>query len=126
MEYMFNNCGSLETIPILKADSCININSVFDYANKLANFGGFENLGKAYTRRSSNYYTYSLNLNYANSFTHDSLINVINGLYDLNLSYDVANGGTLYPQNLALGNTNKSKLTEEEIAIATNKGWNVV
>lgn len=126
MEYMFNSCRSLKTIPILKADSCININSVFDYADKLANFGGFENLGKAYTYRSSNYYTYSLNLNYANSFTHDSLMNIINGLYDLNLSYDVANGGTLYPQNLALGNTNKSKLTEEEIAIATNKGWNVV
>lgn len=125
MECMFNSCRSLKTIPMLKADSCININSVFDYADKLANFGGFENLGKAYTHRSSNYYTYSLNLNYANSFTHDSLINIINGLYDLNLSYNVANGGTLYPQNLALGNTNKSKLTEEEIAIATNKGWNV-
>ena len=126
MEYMFSDCKSLKTIPMLKADSCININSVFDHANKLANFGGFENLGKAYTYRSSNYYMYSLNLNYANSFTHDSLINIINGLYDLNLSYDVANGGTLYPQNLSLGNTNKSKLTEEEIAIATNKGWNVV
>lgn len=25
-----------------------------------------------------------------------------------------------------LGNTNKAKLTTEEIAIATNKGWNVI
>lgn len=30
------------------------------------------------------------------------------------------------PQTLQLGNTNKAKLTAEEIAIATNKGWNVI
>lgn len=27
---------------------------------------------------------------------------------------------------LKLGDTNKAKLTAEEIAIATNKGWNVI
>ena len=52
-------------------------------------------------------------------------MNVINNLYDLNLTYDVANGGTLYAQSLVLGSTNMDKLTAEEIAIATAKGWNV-
>lgn len=52
-------------------------------------------------------------------------MDVINKLYDLNLTYDVANGGTLYTQVLSLGDTNKEKLTAEEIAIATNKGWTV-
>jgi hypothetical protein len=66
-----------------------------------------------------------LNLSTCTALTHDSLINVINGLYDLNLTYDVANGGTLYTQTLNLGSTNKAKLTAEEIAIATAKGWTV-
>ena len=48
-------------------------------------------------------------------------MNVINNLYDLNLTYNVANGGTLYTQSLNLGSTNKAKLTAEEIAIATAK-----
>ena len=44
---------------------------------------------------------------------------------DKHTSYDVANGGTLYTQQLVLGSTNMAKLTAEEIAIATNKGWTV-
>jgi hypothetical protein len=52
-------------------------------------------------------------------------MNVINNLYDLNLTYDVANGGTLYTQKLTLGSTNLAKLTADEIAIATSKGWTV-
>ena len=57
---------------------------------------------------------------------NESLMNVINNLYDLNLTYDVANGGTLYRQILRLGSTNLAKLTSDEIAIATNKGWDVI
>jgi len=60
------------------------------------------------------------------NLSHESLIDIItNGLYDLNLTYDVANGGKLYTQQLILGSTNMAKLTAEEIAIATNKGWSV-
>lgn len=51
--------------------------------------------------------------------THDSLMNVINNLYDIKSK-------GVKPQTLQLGNTNKAKLTAEEIAIATNKGWNVI
>lgn len=125
MDSMFRGCYLLKTLPAFKADSCKDVNSMFDNTNALSDFGGLENLGKAYVQHSTNYYLYGVNVVRSNNLTHDSLMNIINGLYDLNLSYDVANGGTLYPQNLALGKTNKSKLTEEEIAIATNKGWNV-
>ena len=60
------------------------------------------------------------------SITKESLIDVINnGLYDLSLTYDVANGETLYTQQLVLGSTNLAKLTADEIAIATSKGWSV-
>lgn len=39
--------------------------------------------------------------------------------------YDIKSKG-VKPQTLQLGDTNKAKLTAEEIAIATNKGWNVI
>ena len=45
--------------------------------------------------------------------------NVINNLYDIKSK-------GVKPQTLQLGDTNKAKLTTEEIAIATNKGWNVI
>jgi len=45
-------------------------------------------------------------------------MNVINNLYD------IATKGC-NTQQLVLGSTNIAKLTAEEIAIATNKGWTV-
>lgn len=50
--------------------------------------------------------------------THNSLMDIINKLYDL-----TANGKN--SQQLTLGETNIAKLTEEEISIATNKGWTI-
>lgn len=123
--YMFSECTSLEFAPTYNSDKVIAVSSIFYKCTNLADLGGLLNLGKGYTRASSNYSNYKLSLSTANKLTHDSLMNVINNLYDLNLTYDVANGGTLYAQGLILGSTNISKLTAEEIAIATAKGWNV-
>ena len=126
MPSMFSGCSSLTTIPQLDASKVNDINStMFLNCTKLADFGGLKDLGKAYTNTIKNYAYYRLNLSSCTSLTHDNLINVINNLYDLNLTYDVANGGTLYTQSLVLGSTNKAKLTNEEIAIATSKGWTV-
>ena len=47
------------------------------------------------------------------SLTHDSLMNVINEAADVTAS----------PKTLTLGTKNLNKLTDEEKAIATNKGW---
>lgn len=123
---MFNGCSKLKEIPLLNCDNVIIINRIFIYCNKLENIGGLENLGKAYKQKTENYQNYELLLSSSNSLTHESLMNVINNLYDLNLTYNVAEGGILYKQKLNLGATNKAKLTEEEIQIAINKGWNVV
>jgi hypothetical protein len=46
-------------------------------------------------------------------------------LYDLNLTYNVENGGTLKTQTVDLHADVIAKLTPEEIAIATDKGWTV-
>lgn len=97
----------------------------FGYLFNLTNLKFMNNLGKGYTQKSSNYYNYQLNIGGSSKLTHDSLMSIINNLYDLNLTYNVANGGTLYTQRLSLSSSNINKLTAEEIAIATNKGWSV-
>lgn len=48
---------------------------------------------------------------------HDTLIRILNALYDY------ASEGSSATYTLTLGTTNLAKLTDEEKAIATNKGW---
>ena len=115
----FYVCSNLQTINKLDGSSLINISAMFSSCPKLANFGGIENLGKSYlTSASNNYMYYKLDLSDCTLLTHDSLMNVINGLYD------IATKGC-NTQQLVLGSTNLAKLTAEEIAIATEKGWTV-
>ena len=121
----WGNTPKLKTISQLDASSCTNLSSTFMSCAALTDFGGLINIGKGYTQASNNYSSYKIDLSACTLLTHDSLMNVINGLYDLNLTYNVAGGGTLYTQTLKLGSTNLAKLTADEIAIATNKGWNV-
>ena len=126
ISYFYDYCSALVEAGELKGDACTEIYRAFRYCSKLEIFGGIKNYGMAFatiTTANNNFSTYDLSS--CTKLTHDSLMNVINGLYDLNLTYDVANGGTLYTQKLTLGSTNKAKLTAEEIAIATNKGWTV-
>ena len=125
MEYFFRDCTQLVNIPEYNAEK---VNMIFRFLTEsyeLKNMGGLVNLGKAYTSKRANDSYYTLDVHYCNKLTHDSLMNIINKLYDLNLTYNVANGGTLYTQQLVIGATNIAKLTSEEIAIATNKGWTV-
>ena len=120
MSDMFNFCKSLTTIPQLDASKVTNVNGIFVSCKSLTTLGGFTNLGQAYdTTKSANYTYYKLDLSYSTNLTHDSLMNVITNLYN------IASIG-VKPQQLKLGSTNLAKLTEEEIAIATSKGWNVV
>ena len=119
MARMFRYCYALQNIPKLNAEKVTNISSVIYSCSKLETFGGFENLGQAYdTTKSANYSNYTLDLSTCNKLTHDSLMNVINNLYDIKSK-------GCNPQSLVLGSTNISKLSAEEIAIATNKGFNV-
>ena len=119
---MFEGCTSLETVPILDASNVGNISKIFKDCPSLVMLGGLKNLGMDY---SSAYYIhankreYTLDLSYSPLLTHDSLMNIINNLYDIKSK-------GVKPQTLQLGDTNKAKLTAEEIAIATNKGWNVI
>lgn len=120
MWYMFFKCTSLTTVPMLDASKIINVYNMFNNCSSLVTLGGLKNLGMSYqTNWIDNVSVATLNLSDSPLLTHDSLMNVINNLYDIKSK-------GVKPQTLQLGNTNKAKLTAEEIAIATNKGWNVI
>ena len=100
MTNMFFRCVSLTTVPLFDTSSVTNMNNMFNGCNKLTNLGGFKNLGVA------------INLSASILITEESMVNVFNNLATVTTS-----------QTLTLGSTNLAKLTDEEKAIATGKGW---
>lgn len=125
----FNNCfpssttAKLETIPLLDLSSANAMSSFIGTLPKLKNLGGFKDLGKNYgTSQSANYYAYTLDLSKATALTEQSLINVLENLYD------IASKGC-NPQKCTLGSTNIAKLTSAEgqqaLENARAKGWNI-
>ena len=93
--------------------------SIVDGCKNLEKWNGILEFGKAFlTSRSENYSDYKLDVSSNTKLTHDSLIDIMNNLYDIKTA-------GVKPQQLILGATNLEKLSEEEIAIATNKGFNV-
>lgn len=119
MNNIFRNCLKLTTVPLLKANSIIDIYQAFLYCGELTTIGGLENLGQAYEiTQNANYSSYRLDFASCNKLTHESLMNVINNLYDIKTKGCNA-------QQLVLGSTNIAKLTSEELAIGTSKGWSI-
>ena len=142
MEYMFNSCNSLKSIPALNTSKVTNVeslcqqcqkletiaeldfekvhhinSSIFVNCAELKNVGGFLNLGAAFYQSANNYH-HTVSFSSCTKLTHDSLMNVINNLYDI-----AAKG--VATQQLIIGSTNLAKLTAEEIQIATDKGFSV-
>ena len=114
----FYNCYVLKTAPEYDFSKVIRCKDMYYGCSNLTTIGGLINLGKAYsTSLGANDYYSGIYLS-NDKLTHDSLMNVINNLYD------IASKG-VKTQKLTLGSTNLAKLTKEEIAIATNKGWSV-
>ena len=112
MSWMFTDCLSLKTIPMLDASNVTDVNNIIGGCPSLTNLGGFKNLGKSFpTTGVYTLYLYS-------PLTHESLMNVINNLYDIKTK-------GCKTQQLILGSTNIAKLTAEEIQIATDKGFSV-
>lgn len=106
---MFSYCYNLESLPLLDCGNVTAANNIFAYSNynKLTYLGGFKDLKISIT-------SYFLAL--CPNLTTESLMNVINNLYDL-----TANG--ISGKTLKFGTTNLNKLTAEQIAVATAKGW---
>ena len=120
---MFRACTNLTTLPLINASNVINIYWLFRDAKNITNLGGFRNLGEAYlTTQSANYKDYKLDLSPCSLLTEQSIINVLNNLYD------IASKGC-NTQSIVLGSTNLAKLTSEEgqqaLTQAQNYGWTI-
>ena len=109
---MFMECSGLKSLPLLDFSNVVDTIELFDISSSsneqpypdLTDLGGFKNL------------KVNLNLSGMPNLTVQSLMNVINNLKNLN-------GTGLSPKTLTLGTTNLNKLTAEQKAVATNKGW---
>lgn len=100
---MLAGCSKLISVPLLDFTKAEQLRSMLLACSELTDLKGFTNL------------SVNLDLSSSRKLTAESLMNVINQAADLSNT-----GGTA---TLTLGTTNISKLTEEQIAIATSKGW---
>ena len=115
MYAMFQSCSNLTSIPQLDCSKVSDISTFFGYSDikALTFLGGFKNLG-ASSSLSGTSSTYVLAK--APNITHESIMNVINNLYDrASAGYSVLTL-KLHANTLAL-------LSDDDKAIATNKGW---
>lgn len=119
--HFIGDCPNIKRIPRFNFGKANSINSMLYHGYSAINLdymGGFENLGMAYnTSSSENNNNYQLRVDFF-KLTHESLMNVINNLYDIKTK-------GVKPQQLILGTSNLAKLTAEEVAIGTSKGWSI-
>ena len=103
MGSMFSDCTNLTTVPLLNVSSVTSMSGIFNSCSSLANLGGFTGL--------------KVNLDLGSSYdiTVESVMNVINAAADM----------TSEPKTLILKQYVFNKLSEDQIATATAKGWNI-
>ena len=107
--------SALESIGVIDCDSIDDVIYMFSSTmNSLKHLGGFRNLGKSETLSNTAYSHFS----YLPNLTYESVINVLNGLYDrASAGYSVL--------TLKLHANHIAMLSDADIAIATNKGWSL-
>ena len=110
-----NGASNITSIGALQCDNIEDIMYMFGNSSntKITHFGGAINLGKRWTlsNASGNYA-----FNYVPNLTYESVLNVLNGLYDRASAGMTNITLKLHPNHLAM-------LSDDDIAIATNKGW---
>ena len=99
MAYMFNNCPWLTSIPQLDTSNVTDMRSMFS--------GCFRLKSILMTGMKT-----SFNISVSTQFETSDLVTILNNLATITST-----------ETLTMGSTNLAKLTDEEKAIATNKGW---
>ena len=105
IDYIFRDMTSLTDLDA-SGITLANTTDVFNFAyqsTNLTNFVSFKNISTVVTAT------------YLNNLTVNSIMSIINNLATVTTT-----------QTLQLGATNLAKLTEDQVAIAVNKGWTVV
>ena len=100
MIYMFYNCSKLTTVPQFDTSKVTDMGNMFYYCSSL----------EAIHMININV---NLNISASTKFTREALLEIIGNL-------KAQTSGT---KTLTMGATNLAKLTDEDKAIATNKGW---
>ncbi len=133
MNNMFSNCYALEVIPELNTSNATTVDSMFSMCYKLnnlplldftnvtnaPNFLGYDWDTNMAITNLAGFNNLKINFNVSNciNLTAESLTNIINEAADL------TTGG--WTCTLTFGTTNIEKLTEDQIAVATAKGWTI-
>ena len=99
MRNMFYSCNSLTTIPQLDTSNVTNMNNIFASCSSLKAIL-MTNIGV------------SLDISSSTLFERSDLVTILNNLKTVTTT-----------KTLKMGATNLAKLTDEDKAIATNKGW---
>lgn len=102
-----NNGGEIDNIVLKVSEKCTSYYNTFYLLRKLTNL----------TFTEDSVIAADISLSYSSSLTHDSLMSIINALKDFS--------GTTTTKTLSLHADAKARLTDAEIAIATQKGWTV-
>lgn len=100
MTSMFDGCSKLETIPLLDTSNVTNMSNMFWGCSKLTNIGGFQGL------------KINIDLSDSSLITRESMLNIFNTIGEASKTITIS-------QNVA------DRLTDEDKAIATNKGWTI-
>ena len=99
MSYMFRECSKLTSVPSFDTSNVTDMNNIFSYCSGLEAIH-IINIGT------------NLDVSSSTKFTREALLEIIGNLKTVTTT-----------KRLTMGSTNLAKLTEEDKAIATNKGW---
>lgn len=119
--FMYNSLSETIDLGNISGEKITSFTNGLRSCANLINLTFMQDYGKGFTSTTNKQSSYTINLSASSSLTKDSLLDVINKIYDLKITYK-NNSNPVY-QELILGATNLAKLTPEEIAIATNKNW---
>ena len=110
ISYLCSNTLTIVTVEnlILRDDGSQSFDAMFDWSTSIENIKITGVIGQN-----------GFSVSSLNKLTHDSLMSILNALQDK--SEDTS--GTIW--TVTLGGVNIAKLTEDEIAIAESKGWEV-
>lgn len=119
MSETFNYCSQLKTLPLMDLTqctrfsiiSCNNLESIpaYDLSNITSiNLSGLYKLAEFHATGMK----VSFSISSSTKFTREALVEILNNLATITST-----------QTLTMGATNLAKLTDEDKAIATNKGW---
>ena len=112
MTSMFSNCTALESLPLFNCSNLTSISLFFGFSEfkKLTTLGGFKDLKINWDE--------DYGLAKCPNLTYESVMNVINNLYDFR-----ANGDETTTKKIKFHANSLALLSDDDKAIATNKGW---